>query len=91
MRTVLWTDENGYKHRSLVRDNDPDELAAEGLNQDPPSVHALDWESIKRTIHNSLVDRELFTWSDVIRQQDGVSGAILAGIRRPLIALYKRR
>lgn len=91
MRVVYWTDDDEYKHRSYVRDNVPDELAHEETLQDPPNVERLDWDEIKRVLHNQLVDRELFTYDDLVRQQDGVTGAILAALKTRLINLFKER
>lgn len=91
MRTVTWTDDrNGYMHRSLVRDQDPDDAAPRGILQDPPSMEALDWESIKRDLHNALVGAGLCSWRDVQGQGgDRLRGAILAAMKRRLIVLYR--
>lgn len=89
MKQVLWTDEKGYQHRSLLRDSDPDHLAPQGIPQDPPDLSHLDWEELKRALHNELVDRGLSTWSDVQRSQDGVSAAVTKIFKRPLVGLYK--
>ena len=89
MRQVKWTDEAGYKHLSLVRDGDPDDKAPQGLWQDPPDLHGLDWEVIIREIHNLLVDRGLITWRDVQTSQNGVSAIIRTVLTRQIINLYK--
>lgn len=91
MREIHWADDDGYKHRSFVRDDVPDELAHEETLQDPPDIRRLDWEEVMRTLHNQLVDRELFTYNDLVRQQDGVTGAILAALKKPVINLFKER
>ena len=91
MRMVIWDDADGYKHRSAVRDFDSDELAMHGISQDPPTIEDLDWEAIKRDLHNSLVNRGLFDYKDLIRTQNGVTGAIMSALRGRLIELYKRR
>jgi hypothetical protein len=91
MRKVTWTDKNGYKHRSLVRDGDPDDMAPNGLLQDPPNLEALDWEAVKRDLHNALLAAGLFTWRDVQEKgrHDGLRGAILSAVKKKLIALYR--
>lgn len=91
MRAVLWEDEDGYKHRSLVRDDDPDSIAPEGILQDPPNVQALDWDAIIKNLHNQLVDRDIFDYQGLINAQNGVTGAILGALKPPVIALYKSR
>jgi hypothetical protein len=88
MRQVRWTDKHGYNHRSLVRDDDPDEMASQGILQDPPNLDELDWEAIKRDIHNALVDAGLVSWRDV-QERRGLRGAILSSMKRRLIQLYR--
>lgn len=91
MRQVTWTDGQGYKHRSLVRDTDPDDAAPKGILQDPPSLERIDWEAVKRDLHNALVDGGLCSWREVQAQgaADGLRGSILAALRNKLIALYR--
>lgn len=88
MRLVTWTDQHGYKHRSLVRDDDPDEMAPQGILQDPPNLEGLDWEEVKRDLHNALVDTGMTSWSKV--QGGGeLRGAILSALRKKLVYLYR--
>ena len=92
MKPVHWTDENGYKHLSFLRDDDPDELAPSRLLQDPPDVvHEINWDAVQRELHNQLVNRGLFSWDDVQRSKDGITGAVLACLRRRVIELYNNR
>lgn len=88
MRAVTWTDKRGYRQRSLVRDGDPDEMAEQGVLQGPPPLDGLDWEAIKRDLHNALVDAELFSWRDV-QEKKGLRGAILSSLRKRLVYLYR--
>lgn len=90
MKTIIWVDADGYKHRSLLRDKDPDHLAkTAGIPADPPDLELLDWEGIKRDLNNVLVDRGLVSWSDVQAAQTGLSSAIVSVIKRRLIYLYR--
>ena len=91
MRFVVWEDEQGLRHRSVIRDDDPDELAKKCIPQDPPLIHDLDWDEIKRDLHNALVDRGLFDYNDLVHSQNGVTGAIMSVLRSRTIALYKQR
>ena len=91
MRTVEWIDERGYMHISSVKPEDPDELAHEGISLDPPSVERLDWEAIKRDLHNQLVMKKLFTYKDLVQQQNGIPSAVLAVLHKPVASLYKER
>jgi len=92
MKTVEWTDDDGYKHKSVVRDNDDPHVALEGMgmSQDPPDVTRIDWERVKRDLHNQLVVRGLVASSDVEAQQNGVTGAVLAALRPQVLDLYRR-
>lgn len=65
MRTVEWEDRNGYRHRSLVRDTDPDDAAPNGILQDPPDLSGLDWTGIQRDMHNAMIERDIATWVDL--------------------------
>lgn len=91
MRLIFWEDERGWRHRSAVRDSDPDDFAQYGVYHDPPCVDDLDWDNIKRDLHNALVDRRLFEYSDITKQQDGIPSAILSVLRRRVIELYRQR
>jgi hypothetical protein len=88
MREVTWTDKHGYKRRSLVRDSDPDEMAPQGILQGPPNLEELDWEGIKRDLHNALMDAELYSWRD-IQEKRGLRGAILSTMKRRLVYLFR--
>lgn len=88
MKLVDWEDEHGWKHRSLLRDDDPSRLAHEGLPQDPPSVHNIDWNAVQKALHNQLFDRGLFTRADLYRNSQDVQGAVLAALKRAVIELY---
>lgn len=89
MREVIYTDGKGRRHRSLVRDDDPDAAAPRGIRRDPPDVRTIDWEKVKLELHNGLVDLGLFTWADVQQKQDFVTGLLLGVLRRRLVELYR--
>lgn len=90
MRLVQWTDSEGYHHLSYVRDNDPDELAPQGVPCDPPDLEQLDWDQIKRDVHNLLVSNRLVDWESVKRAQNGVTSVVNATLRRELLMLYRQ-
>lgn len=87
MNLVKWTDENGYEHQAWMRNGDKD--PAKGITHDPPDLNRLDWEEIKRNIHNALVNQNLVTWEDVQAKQNAIGGIILAEVRKPILALYR--
>lgn len=88
MRTVRWVDSRGKRHVSEVRDNDPDSMGPKGIRHDPPDVEQIDWEAVKRDLHNALLDMGLITSEDITRQQVGVTSAILGVMRKRVVALY---
>ena len=90
MKEVTWEDKDGYLHRSLIRDTDPDNMASIGIPLDPPSLDRLDWDEIKRKLHNALVERGLSTWQNVNEQQTGITSSILFVLKRPIVDLYKQ-
>lgn len=104
MKAVIWTDEKGYCHRSLIRDSDSDDRAAElGILSDPPDLGQLDWgaisaqfqdldtDDLKLCLHNRLIQLGLITWADVQRSQNGLTRAIMAVARdREILAVLKR-
>lgn len=89
MRLVEWIDPDGYKHLSWLKDSQPDSAAPNGLQADPPDINRLDWEEIKREIHNQMVEQRLTTWLDVQKRQNAISGIVLGVVRKPIVALYR--
>lgn len=89
MRKVSWEDSRGKRHTSMVRDTDPDSMAPKGISLDPPDVEQIDWEAVKRDLHNALMDQGLINMDDVSRQQVGLTSAILGALRTRLILLYR--
>jgi len=83
---VITFEKNGYKYRSTMRDQDVE--PSHGILQGPPSLDELDWEGIKRDLHNGLFDAGLMSWFD-IQQKQGLPGIILGAIRTRLINLYR--
>lgn len=89
MRTVEYEDRAGYIRATLIRDDDPDEMAEQGIPLEPPDLELLDWEGIRRDIHNSLVHARLFTWQDVLKKQNAVGGIVARVIKRHIVRLYR--
>lgn len=89
MRRVLWEDRNGFLRASLIRDNDPDDVAEQGIPVEPPDLEDIDWEEVKRLLHNELVRRQLFTFDDVQREQKGITVSVVSVMRRKIVELYR--
>ena len=82
------TDQRGYKRRYLVRDEDGDECATQGIPAGPPDLRDLDLEAIMKEINNSFVDQGIFTWGDVQGNPVGIS-LVCAVIKRHISKLLK--
>lgn len=89
MKLVTWQDEDGYKHQSYIKDHEPDDLAPQGILNDPPSLDILDWTEIKREIHNRLVDQGIREWKDIQQKQNVIGPIINSVLKRYIIALYR--
>ena len=90
MRLVTWTDENGYRRRAHVRDGDLDDQASDlGVPADVPDLDAIDWEEVKRDLHNILSERGYVTWADVQVSQNGIDSAVKSALSRRVIQLYR--
>jgi hypothetical protein len=76
--------------RSLLRDEDDDQAAPSGVPQGVPDIMTLKWKDVQRELNNELHSRGLFSHEDVVRSQNGLTGAILAVLRRRLIGLYRQ-
>jgi len=91
MRIVEWTDENGWMHKSLVRSTDSDSVAIDGRGvlQDPPDINMLDWDSIKRDLHNKLLLTGVTSYIEVQKQQTGLRRAVTSAIVPRLLELFR--
>ena len=90
MRLVKWVDENGFKHRAYVREEDSDDMAMEsGIPADPPDLSRLDWDEIQRELHNMLSDFGLFTIEDVTKSRTGLENSVKAVVQAKITALYR--
>jgi hypothetical protein len=89
MRKVKWIDRSGWERVSLLRDEDPDEDAPLGVPVEMPDVEQVDWETVKRELHNALVQNGLFDYNDLVINQNGLPPLIAAIIKRQLVTLYK--
>lgn len=91
MRYVIVEDKNGYKHKMMIKDSDPDSMAKKGIPCDPPDLEQMDWDAVKRDIHNLLVERGLSTWKDINVLHGNIRSVIQDVLYRRLIALFRQR
>lgn len=89
MKEVTYTDANGYKHKSLVRDTDTDPSI--GLLKSPPDLEQLDWYVIKLTLHNLLLDKGIITLEDAQSRPNEFNQCVLAAVGKPLFKLYQQQ
>ena len=91
MRLVEWIDGLGWKHKAMVRDTDSDDdaIAGRGISQDPPDIHLLDWDEIKRDLHNKLLLTGVVSHTDVQTEQTGLRRAVASAIVPRLLELYR--
>lgn len=88
MKLVTFEDESGYKHNSLIRDNDTDPTI--GILQSPPNLDQLDWQVIKVTLHNMLLEKGLITLGDAQNQASEFNKCVLSAVGKPLFRLYQQ-
>lgn len=81
--------EDGWSRRSILRDQDPDSLAPQGVPLGPPDLSRLNCQAILQEVHDLLMKRDLYSWQDVMAAQNAVTNAISIIVRRHVIALYR--
>lgn len=87
MKQVIYEDERGRKHLSTIRDTDTDPSI--GFLQSPPDVDKLNWDEIKRTLHNLLLEKGIFTVRDAQRYQKDFNWCVLVAVQKPLFRMYQ--
>lgn len=88
MKLLTYTDTDGFKHKSLVRDTDTDPSV--GLLKSPPDLNQLNWHAIKLTLHNSLLDKGIITLEDAQSKSNEFNQCVLAAVAKPLFRLYQQ-
>jgi hypothetical protein len=89
MKKVKWTSPDGYIHCRMLPDSEPDESAEMGIPCEPPDINTIDWEGVKRDLHNLLVERELIGMAAVNRAPELLRSAATQVLYKRLIALYQ--
>lgn len=89
MRYIEWKDKRGYMRRSLLRRGDSTKRPERGLPAGVPDLSGINWQEVERDLNNELYKRGLFTFEDVQRSRNALSGAVLAVLKRRLVTLYK--
>lgn len=89
MKLVEYTDLDGFKHLSWIKDNESDDKAKEGISCDPPDLSRIDWEQVKREINNRMVDMRLTDWDKVVKHQNALGSIINSVIKKQLVFLFR--
>ncbi len=88
MKAVTWTDDNGRKRRSLIKDNDGPEMARYGIPANPPDIRGIDMEAVFSGIEAVQYQRGLFDWRAVNKDPSGIQACINV-FKRELLKLYR--
>ena len=90
MKSILYEDNTGMLHRSLLPDDVPETQALTGLLQDPPPfLELLNWEGMGRTLWNLMVEYGVRDWETHQANPGALNAAIKGAIMNPLIQLLK--
>ena len=87
MKMVIFEDKQGKLHRAMLRDDDPEVLAREGIPVDPPNIEDV-LEEAKTELHNELVKRELIDVRSINHRKGALVSAVNKHITRKIVKLY---
>lgn len=87
MRIVKFVDDKGYVRSTRIKDEDPDSYAKYGIPVEIPDLESLDWDGIKRDIHNALMEAGLYTIQDVMKAANAFAPATTV-LKRYLNEIY---
>ena len=87
MKTIIYEDAHGKLHRTILRDNDPDDLAEEGIPLDPPIIEDI-LDEAKLKLHNELVKRGLFDVKSINEHSGALSSAVNKCVTNRIIRRY---
>jgi hypothetical protein len=88
MKKVIWHDDYGTKHVSLLRDYDNEMLAKHGIPLDPPDLEEI-FRDGAREFHNILVDRGLLEYNDIVAAQTAISQILLEVFKNKIVLAFK--
>jgi hypothetical protein len=87
MRIVNFTDKKGYLRSAWVKEEDPDSMAKYGIPVEIPDLEMLDWDGLKRDMHNALTQAEFYTLEDVMKAGNAFGPAVTV-LKRYLTNFY---
>jgi hypothetical protein len=90
LKAVIWTDNNGRKRRSMIKDTDGPEMAKFGVPADPPDIRSIDVEALFNEIERLQYEFGLYTWRAALDNQAGLK-ALINVFKRHLLGLYRNK
>lgn len=89
MKKVLYTDQDGFTWRSLVKDTDTENDAPFGMPHGPPDVRMIDWDALALELNRVMVSTGAFTWEEAQRNPSALD-AIFSVFKRYVHRLYRQ-
>lgn len=90
MNRVYWTDRNGVKRCSLLRDGDDTSRPEKGIPLELPPIEEI-LDQAKPEMRNALIEAGIFTWEDVVAHQNVLDLIVRHTVHRRLVDEYRRR
>lgn len=90
-REVSWIDGQGWRRASILPSSDTVSPPEAGIPVGPPDLNDVDWESVKRDLHNRFMDGKLYSWSDVQRNHGLFTAALMHQLRAEILRIYRVR
>jgi len=93
LKIVEWTDARGYKHRAAIRDGDTlaDAQNGRGIPLDPPDVASIDWEAVRRDLHNHLLQLGITNFEVVRSGRSQLNSALIRTLKTHVMELLRRK
>ena len=90
MKSVIYQDAYGLKHRRLLPEHLPDSAVETGIPLDPPPfLEMLDWEGMGRSVWNEMVEHGLVDWESHQSSPALLPAIIKSQVMNPIINLLK--
>jgi hypothetical protein len=89
MKRITFVDDDGYERAVLLPYGAPNEAVEFGVPSEPPNLDRVDWDGVKRDLHNALMAENILTWEDVQAGQNRVSAICRRVFARRVLELYR--
>jgi hypothetical protein len=88
MKRVIWEDDEGALHCSLLRDNDDPKFPEIGLPIEPPPIERI-ISNAAMEVRNEFVKRGYVTYQDIVKSQTGIASVLNDVLKRKIVEAYK--